>query len=136
MAVDTGRNTRKGAVRKRSQRKTKMMGQKRWTKRSRTSGEFMSQKKPSARKETTQGASNKKVIRRSLDALPCRGRGCLRSGRRNERSESPRSPEASRAVGWHCSNRPPGFAGKPFVRWRIARNVVYTQVLRDHTGSG
>jgi hypothetical protein len=50
MAVDTGRNTRKGAVRKRSQRKTKMMGQKRWTKRSRTSGEFMSQKKPSARK--------------------------------------------------------------------------------------
>jgi hypothetical protein len=50
MAVDTGRNTRKGSVRKRSQRKTKIMGQKSWTKRSRASGEFMSQKKPGAKK--------------------------------------------------------------------------------------
>ena len=44
MATDTGRGSRKGAVKKRSQRQTKMMGQKRWTKRSRASGEFMSQK--------------------------------------------------------------------------------------------
>jgi hypothetical protein len=50
MATDTGRGTRKGAVKKRSQRQTKMMGQKRWTKRSKASGEFMSQKKPRARK--------------------------------------------------------------------------------------
>jgi hypothetical protein len=46
MATDTGRGSRKGAVKKRSQRQTKMMGHKTWTKRSRTSGEFLSQKKP------------------------------------------------------------------------------------------
>jgi hypothetical protein len=45
-----GDNARRGAVRKRSQRKTKMMGKKRWTKRSRRSGEFMAQKKPGAKK--------------------------------------------------------------------------------------
>jgi hypothetical protein len=50
MATDTGRGTRKGAVKKRSQRHTKMMGQKRWTKRSRSSGEFMSQKRPGTKK--------------------------------------------------------------------------------------
>jgi hypothetical protein len=50
MATDTGHGTRKGAVRKRSQRQTKMVGQKRWTKRSRASGEFMSQKKPGVKK--------------------------------------------------------------------------------------
>jgi hypothetical protein len=50
MATDTGRGTRKGAVKKRSQRQTKVMGQKRWTKRSRSSGEFMSQKKPGTKK--------------------------------------------------------------------------------------
>jgi len=50
MATDTGRGTRKGAVKKRSQRQTKVMGQKRWTKRSRVSGEFMSQKKASTKK--------------------------------------------------------------------------------------
>jgi hypothetical protein len=50
MAIDTGRGSRKGAVRKRSQRQTKMMGQKRWTKRSRRTGEFMSQKKPGTKK--------------------------------------------------------------------------------------
>ena len=31
MATDTGRDSRKGAVKKRSQRQTKTMGQKRWT---------------------------------------------------------------------------------------------------------
>ena len=50
MATDTGRDSRKGAVKKRSQRQTKTMGQKRWTKRSRASGEFMSQKKPGTKK--------------------------------------------------------------------------------------
>src|SRR4026207_5000 len=50
MATDSGRSTRKGAVKKRSQRQTKLLGQKRWTKRSRASGEFMSQKKPGAKK--------------------------------------------------------------------------------------
>jgi hypothetical protein len=50
MATDTGWDSRKGAVKKRSQRQTKMTGQKRWTKRSRASGEFMSQKKPGTKK--------------------------------------------------------------------------------------
>lgn len=47
MAVNkpTSDNARKGAVRKRSQVKTKTMGKKHWTKRSRESGEFMDQKK-------------------------------------------------------------------------------------------
>jgi hypothetical protein len=56
MATDTGRDLRKGAVKMRSQRQTKMMGQKRWTKRSRASGEFMSQKK--------RGTKNYKGVRR------------------------------------------------------------------------
>jgi hypothetical protein len=50
MATDTGRGSRKGAVKKRSQRQTKMAGQKRWTKRSEASGEFLSQKKPGTKK--------------------------------------------------------------------------------------
>ena len=45
-----GDNARKGAVRKRSQLKTKMEGEAHWTKRSREDGEFMSQKKDPAGK--------------------------------------------------------------------------------------
>lgn len=44
-----GDNARKGAVRKRSQLATKTMGKKTWTKRDRSSGEFMSQKKAPAK---------------------------------------------------------------------------------------
>lgn len=46
MAVNkpVGDNARKGAVRKRSQLKTKMQGDERWTKRSRASGRFIDQK--------------------------------------------------------------------------------------------
>jgi hypothetical protein len=40
-----GDNARKGAVKKRSQRKTKIMGEKRWIKRSGETGEFMAQKR-------------------------------------------------------------------------------------------
>jgi hypothetical protein len=40
-----GDNARKGSVRNRTQLKTKMMGKKTWTKRSKESGEFMDQKK-------------------------------------------------------------------------------------------
>ena len=39
-----GDNARKGAVRKRSQVETKIMGEKHWTKRSKESGQFMDQK--------------------------------------------------------------------------------------------
>ena len=47
MAVNkpVGDNRRVGAVRKRSQLKTKMQGEEHWTKRSRASGRFMDQKK-------------------------------------------------------------------------------------------
>jgi hypothetical protein len=40
-----GDGARKGAVRKRSQLKTKIEGKAHWTKRSRASGQFMDQKK-------------------------------------------------------------------------------------------
>jgi hypothetical protein len=40
-----GDNARKGAVRKRSQLKTKVMGEEHWTKRSKETGQFMDQKK-------------------------------------------------------------------------------------------
>jgi hypothetical protein len=47
MAVNkpTGDNARKGAVRRRSQLKTKMMGEGHWTKRSKDTGRFMDVKK-------------------------------------------------------------------------------------------
>jgi hypothetical protein len=47
MAVNkpTGDNARKGAVRKRSQLKTKMAGKAQWTKRDKTGGAFMATKK-------------------------------------------------------------------------------------------
>jgi len=46
MAVNKpkGDNARKGAVKKRSQLKTKIMGEEKWTKRSKKTGEFMDQK--------------------------------------------------------------------------------------------
>jgi hypothetical protein len=40
-----GDNARKGAVRKRSQLKTKVQGEDRWTKRDKGTGVFMAQKK-------------------------------------------------------------------------------------------
>ncbi len=51
MAVNkpTGDNARKGAVRKRTQLKTKMAGQEHWTKRSKKSGRFMDVKKDDAK---------------------------------------------------------------------------------------
>jgi hypothetical protein len=52
MAVNKpiGDNARKGAVKKRSQLKTKVMGKETWTKRSKESGAFMDQKKAPAKK--------------------------------------------------------------------------------------
>ena len=45
-----GDNARKGAVKKRSQVKTKLGGASAWTKRSASSGKFMALKKPVAKK--------------------------------------------------------------------------------------
>jgi hypothetical protein len=44
-------HARKGAVKKRTQLKTKLAGATAWTKRSKTSGEFMAVKKPAAGKK-------------------------------------------------------------------------------------
>jgi hypothetical protein len=53
MAVNkpVGDNARKGAVKNRSQLASKSMGKKTWTKRDKTSGELMDQKKAPARKK-------------------------------------------------------------------------------------
>ena len=45
----TGDGQRKGAVRKRTQLKTKVMGEEHFTKRSKETGEFMAQKKDDAK---------------------------------------------------------------------------------------
>ena len=52
MAVNKpiGDNARKGAVRKRSQVKTRLAGVTAWTKRDKSSGEFMAVKKPGRKK--------------------------------------------------------------------------------------
>ena len=52
MAVNqpVGDNARKGAVKKRTQLKPRLGGVTGWTKRNKTSGEFMAVKKPAARK--------------------------------------------------------------------------------------
>jgi hypothetical protein len=53
MAVNkpVGDNARMGAVKKRIQLKTRLGGVSAWTKRSKTSGEFMAVKKPAANKD-------------------------------------------------------------------------------------
>ena len=54
MAVNkpVGDNARKGAVKKRTQIKTKLAGATTWTKRSKMSGEFLAMKKPGPGKKT------------------------------------------------------------------------------------
>jgi hypothetical protein len=53
MAVNkpAGDNARKGAVKKRSQVKTKLGGVAAWTKRNKNGGKFMAVKKPAAKKK-------------------------------------------------------------------------------------
>ena len=67
MAVNkpVGDRARKGAVKKRTQIKNKLGGATAWTKRSKTSGEFMAVKKP-AKKKTT--AKKFKGVRRERTA--------------------------------------------------------------------
>lgn len=60
----TGDNARKGAVKKRSQTKTTMGGASTWTKRDRSTGEFMAVKKvakKAAKKTTAKSAAAKKT---------------------------------------------------------------------------
>jgi hypothetical protein len=56
-----GDNARKGAVRKRTQLKTKLGGVTAWTKRSKTSGEFIAVKKPAKK---TKAVKKFKGVRR------------------------------------------------------------------------
>jgi hypothetical protein len=75
MAVNkpVGDNARKGAVKKRSQLKTKLGGATAWTKRSKSSGEFMAVKKPKAKKkaaEEIQGRSTREVMGKVLYSWP------------------------------------------------------------------
>jgi hypothetical protein len=46
----TGDNARKGAVRKRTQLRTQVMGEKTWTKRDKNTGKFSEQKRAPAKK--------------------------------------------------------------------------------------
>jgi len=62
--------SRKGAVRKRTQLKTKIMGEEKWTKRSKKTGEFMDQKEDGkkfkgVRKEKKAVKKAKKKARKS-----------------------------------------------------------------------
>ena len=57
----TGDKARKGAVKKRTQRKTTLGGASAWTKRSKKSGEFMAVKKPAKK---TKAAKKFKGVRR------------------------------------------------------------------------
>jgi hypothetical protein len=47
----TGDNARKGAVRKRTQLRSQAMGESTWTKRNKSTGKFMEQKKAPAKKK-------------------------------------------------------------------------------------
>jgi hypothetical protein len=47
----TGDNARKGAVRKRTQIRTKRMGESTWTKRDKSTGKFVNQKKAPGKKK-------------------------------------------------------------------------------------
>jgi hypothetical protein len=57
----TGDNARKGAVKKRTQRKTTLGGASAWTKRSKKSGEFLAVKKPAKK---SKAAKKFKGVRR------------------------------------------------------------------------
>ena len=65
MAVNkpVGDNARKGAVKKRTQLQTKTMGKKTWTKRDKTTGEFMAIRQPATKKKA---AEKFKGVRREL----------------------------------------------------------------------
>jgi hypothetical protein len=69
MAVNkpVGDNARKGAVKKRTHLKASLGGVSAWTKRSKTSGEFMAVKKPAPRKRA---AKKFKGVRREKASLP------------------------------------------------------------------
>jgi hypothetical protein len=56
-----GDNARKGAVRKRTQLRSKTMGEGTWTKRDKNTGKFMDQKKAAAKKKFKSARLEKKA---------------------------------------------------------------------------
>lgn len=76
MAVNkpTGDNARKGAVKKRSQTKSTIGGASAWTKRDRSSGEFMAVKRPGKKKKTATKFRGVRVEKKK----PVRKRGSAR----------------------------------------------------------
>lgn len=69
----TGDNARKGAVRKRSQTKTTMGGLTTWTKRDKTSGEFMAIKKAKKSAPKKAAAASKKTAKKTAIAKKFKG---------------------------------------------------------------
>jgi hypothetical protein len=69
----TGDNARKGAVKKRSQTKTTMGGATTWTKRDKTSGEFMAIKKAEKTAPKKTAAAKKKASKKTMAAKKFKG---------------------------------------------------------------
>jgi len=69
----TGDNARKGAVKKRSQTKTTMGGATTWTKRDKTSGEFMAVKKAKKAGPNKVAAAKKKSAKKTTAAKKFKG---------------------------------------------------------------
>jgi hypothetical protein len=69
----TGDNARKGAVKKRSQTKTTMAGASTWTKRDKTSGEFMAIKKAKKAAPKKAAAAKKKTATKTTVAKKFKG---------------------------------------------------------------
>ena len=69
----TGDNARKGAVKKRSQTETTMGGASTWTKRDKTSGEFMAVKKAKKAGLNKVAAAKKKTAKKTTAAKKFKG---------------------------------------------------------------
>ncbi|WFU18486.1 hypothetical protein [Bradyrhizobium sp. CB3481] len=66
--IPTGDNARKGAGKKRSQTKTKIGGATGWTKRSKTSGEFMAVKNSATKKKASKKFKGFRVEKKAKEA--------------------------------------------------------------------
>jgi hypothetical protein len=86
-------HARKGAVRKRTQLKTKTMGEKHWTKRSKDSGQFMDQKKEGKFKGENESFVSLGPLAERL--LPGKGRIAFRQTEATEADNFGRTGNAS-----------------------------------------
>ncbi|MCP3402047.1 MULTISPECIES: hypothetical protein [unclassified Bradyrhizobium] len=88
MAVNkpTGDNARKGAVKKRSQTKSTIGGASAWTKRERSSGEFMAVKRPGKKKKTAKKFKGVRVEKKK----PARKRAAKKTAKKNKKKKTAR----------------------------------------------